>query len=85
MARLAAGLHGLGVAEGDRVAILALNSDRYHEFLAATLWAGGVVVPVNIRWSVPEIADSLAEVDAPVLVVDDVFAECTQGIRAGHP
>src|SRR3712207_774880 len=85
IARLAAGLQDLGVRDGERAAILALNSDRYHEALAAVLWAGGVVVPVNIRWSVPEIADSLAEVDARVLVVDDVFAACVEGIRAGHP
>ena len=34
--RLAAGLKSLGVAQGDRVAILSLNSDRYHEYLLAT-------------------------------------------------
>jgi acyl-CoA synthetase (AMP-forming)/AMP-acid ligase II len=85
IAGLAAALRQLGIQDGERAAILARNSDHYHEFLAATLWAGGVVVPVNIRWSVPEIADSLAEVDARVLVVDDVFAACVQGIRAGHP
>ncbi len=41
----------IGVASGDRVAILSLNSDRYHEYLLATWWAGGVVNPVNFRWS----------------------------------
>ncbi|MBM7808291.1 acyl-CoA synthetase (AMP-forming)/AMP-acid ligase II [Geodermatophilus bullaregiensis] len=85
IARLASALRDLGVTDGERAAILSLNSDRYHEFLAATLWAGGVLVPVNIRWSVPEIADSLAEVGARVLVVDDVFAGCVDGIRAAHP
>ena len=45
IARLAAGLTEMGVENGERAAILSLNSDRYHEFLAATLWAGGVVVP----------------------------------------
>ncbi|SDC78556.1 Acyl-CoA synthetase (AMP-forming)/AMP-acid ligase II [Geodermatophilus telluris] len=84
IARLAAALQELGIRDGERAAILSLNSDRFHEFLAATLWAGGVVVPVNIRWSVPEIADSLAEVDARVLVVDDVFTACVDGIRAAH-
>src|SRR3954447_12021341 len=70
IARLAAGLTNCGVEDGERAAILSLNSDRYHEFLAATLWAGGVVVPVNLRWSITEIAESLSEVDARVLVVD---------------
>ena len=85
IARLAAALQQLGVRDGERAAILSLNSDRYHEFLAATLWAGGVVVPVNVRWNVPEIADSLAEVDARVLVVDDTFTGCVDGLRVAHP
>ena len=85
IARLAAGLRELGVRDGERAAILSRNSDRYHEFLAATLWAGGVAVPVNVRWSVPEIADSLAEVDARVLVVDDMFAAMIPAIRQAHP
>ena len=53
IARLAAALRDLGVTAGERAAILSLKSDRYSEFLAATLWAGGVV-PVNTRWSIPE-------------------------------
>ena len=40
VARLAGGLRALGVEPGDRVAILALNSDRYLEFYAAVPWAG---------------------------------------------
>ena len=85
IARLAAGLTNCGVEDGERAAILSLNSDRYHEFLAATLWAGGVVVPVNLRWSIAEIAESLSEVDARVLVVDDAFAGHVPGIREAHP
>ena len=49
VARLAAGLRALGVTEGDRVGILALNSDRYLEVIYAVAWAGAVANPVNIR------------------------------------
>ncbi|HJX44426.1 MAG TPA: AMP-binding protein, partial [Geodermatophilus sp.] len=83
--RLAGALQQLGIRDGERAAVLSLNSDRYHEVLAATLWAGGVVVPVNFRWSVPEIAESLVEVGARVLVVDDALAGFVEGIRAGSP
>jgi acyl-CoA synthetase (AMP-forming)/AMP-acid ligase II len=59
-ARLAGGLHGLGLAAGGRAAILALNSDRYFEYLLAVPMAGGAVVPINIRLSAPEIQYILA-------------------------
>src|SRR3954452_4998797 len=85
IARLAAAFRDLGLGDGERAAILSLNSDRFHEFLGATFWAGGVVVPVNVRWAVPEIAESLAEDDARVLVVDDFFAAYRDGIREAHP
>ncbi|WP_377267457.1 long-chain fatty acid--CoA ligase [Peterkaempfera sp. SMS 1(5)a] len=73
VARLAGALQGLGVAEGDRVGVLALNSDRFHEALYATWWIGGAVNPVNIRWSAKEIAYSLKESETRVLFVDDAF------------
>ena len=49
VARLAAGLRAHGVAPGDRVAMLALNSDRYVEYVFATLGAGAAINPVNAR------------------------------------
>src|SRR5262249_59402837 len=50
VARLAGALCGVGVRSGDRVGMLALNSDRYHEYLLAVPWAGGGGNPINIRW-----------------------------------
>ena len=35
IARLASGLQGIGVNNGDRVAMLSLNSDRYLEYFFA--------------------------------------------------
>ena len=55
IARASAVLHNLGVQPGDRVAILAHNSDDYVELLLGIWWAGAVAVPVNTRWSVSEI------------------------------
>jgi acyl-CoA synthetase (AMP-forming)/AMP-acid ligase II len=51
VARFAGALRELGVVEGDRVGILAFNSDRYHEYLLGVPWADAVLNPVNIRWS----------------------------------
>lgn len=85
IARLAAGLGSLGVRAGDRVAMLGLNSDRYHEYLFATWWLGAVVTPVNIRWSPAEIAYSLDDAGASVLLVDDEFSPLLGQIRAAAP
>jgi len=80
--RLAGGLRDLGVAAGDRVAILALNSDRYTEYQFAVWWAGAVVVPMNVRWSAAENAYSLNDSGAEILFVDKAFAPMLRTIQA---
>ena len=85
VARLAAGLRELGLAAGDRVGILSLNSDHYHEVLLATWWAGGVVNPINVRWSAAEIAYSLEDSGTAVLVVDDTFLPLVPAVREAAP
>jgi acyl-CoA synthetase (AMP-forming)/AMP-acid ligase II len=61
------------MAPGDRVAMLALNADRYLEFFYGTWWGGGAVNPCNIRWSAAEVAYSLDDCDSRILIVDDQF------------
>jgi long-chain acyl-CoA synthetase len=75
VARLATGLCELGLAPGDRVALLATNSDYYLEALYAIPWAGGIVVPINTRWSVPEIAYALDDAGVSLLLVDGHFVD----------
>jgi long-chain acyl-CoA synthetase len=73
IARLAAGLQSIGCGEGDRVAILGLNSHRYFECIFAAPWAGGVMVPINIRLAPPEVAHCLNDAGASILFVDETF------------
>ncbi|MDN7139851.1 long-chain-fatty-acid--CoA ligase [Pseudomonas sp. JQ170] len=73
VARLAGALKNLGVASGERVAMLSLNSHRYIEYYQAVPWADAVLNPVNIRWSVAEIVYSLDDSDTSVLIVDNNF------------
>jgi long-chain acyl-CoA synthetase len=70
VARIAGGLKEVGVRPGDRVAVLAFNSDRYFELLYATPWLGAVMVPVNTRLATPEIRYILEDSGARVLFVD---------------
>lgn len=80
-ARFAAALGGLGVGVGDRVAILALNSDRYHETLLAAAWCGAVVMPLNIRWTASENVYAIRDGGPRVLLVDDTFAPMAVRLR----
>ncbi|WP_428928983.1 class I adenylate-forming enzyme family protein [Marinibacterium sp. SX1] len=82
VSRLAAGLRDLGLAPGDRVGMLSMNSDFYIEYIFGTLWAGGVLNPVNVRWSVKEIAFSLDDSGTAILIVDDTFAPMVPELRA---
>jgi long-chain acyl-CoA synthetase len=83
--RLAAGLRALGLQPGDRLAVLALNSDNYIELFFAAAWAGLVLVPLNIRWAVPENLYSLKDAGCAALIVDDAFVPQVGELIAGHP
>ena len=61
VSRIAGALFALGVRPGDRVAILALNSDRYFELMYAIPWIGAAMVPINTRLAAPEIEYILSE------------------------
>lgn len=82
VARLAGALQQLGMHSGDRVGLLGLNSDRFLEYYLATWWGGGVVNPVNIRWSVAEIVYSLDDCDTRILMIDDAFLPMAEAIAA---
>jgi acyl-CoA synthetase (AMP-forming)/AMP-acid ligase II len=82
MARLATALQSTGLAEGDRVAILSLNSDRYYESIFAVSWAGFCVVPLNTRWAVAENKYALDDSGTRVLIFDDSFTDQTKQLLA---
>lgn len=81
IARLAGALRGLGIADGARTAVLAMNGDRYFEYLYATVWAGGVFVPVNTRLAPPEAAFWIDDSEARVLFCDDTFAPMVRQMK----
>ncbi len=65
---LAAGLAGLGVGRGDRVAYLGPNHPAFVETLFATTALGAVFVPLNARLAPEEHAFALADTGSRVLV-----------------
>jgi acyl-CoA synthetase (AMP-forming)/AMP-acid ligase II len=85
VARLASGLDGMGLKAGDRVALIALNSDRYLEAVYAVLWSGGVVVPGNTRWAPAEHAYALQDSSPSLLFVDAQFADMARKLPGFDP
>jgi acyl-CoA synthetase (AMP-forming)/AMP-acid ligase II len=81
VARLAGALQALGMREGDRVAMLSLNSDRYLEYQMAVPWGGGVLNPCNTRWSAFEILYSLDDSGSTILLVDETFRPLVEQFR----
>ncbi|WP_127792455.1 long-chain-fatty-acid--CoA ligase [Agromyces sp. LHK192] len=71
---LAAALRRRGVAEGDRVLLLTLNSPEVVESVFAINTLGAIAVPINVRLTPPEIAYIVDDADASVIIVDAPLA-----------
>ena len=69
----AAAMIDLGVQAGDRVAIWSPNTWHWVVACLATHYAGGVVVPLNTRYTASEAADILARTGAPLLFAAGEF------------
>src|SRR5579859_6874023 len=80
VSHLAAGLVSLGLARGERVAPIALNSDRYIELYLAVWWSGAVIVPGNTRWALAEHIHALNDSGAKLLLLDETFAGLASSI-----
>ncbi|MDT7834233.1 acyl-CoA synthetase [Aquabacterium sp. OR-4] len=72
--RLAAGLHRQGVAQGERVAVLARNSHGFAALRYALARLGAVLVPVNFMLTADEAAYILRHSGARLLAVDSGLA-----------
>ncbi|KQT11594.1 fatty acyl-CoA synthetase [Ramlibacter sp. Leaf400] len=72
--RLAAGLAGLGIGHGSRVAILARNSHGFAAFRFAIARLGAVLVPINFMLKAQEVAYILRHAEAGWLATDSGLA-----------
>src|SRR5262245_29205655 len=69
----AAAMIDMGVRAGDRVAIWSPNTWHWVVACLATTYAGGVLVPLNTRYTASEAADVLARTGTPLLVAAGEF------------
>ena len=81
--RKVAGLLGSMTEPGDRVALLAANSDVYLELFVGIPCANRAIVPHNTRWADPELIYATSDAGAKVLIVDrdpGPLAECVERV-----
>ena len=87
--RLAHGLAGLGVAKGDRVAVVLDNCIEYPAAMFAITKLGAVIVPLLVRSSRPEMVRWFATADVGTVITSAAAAaeghaacaECPSAIR----
>lgn len=72
---LAARFAGMGIAKGDRIALLAYNCCRFFSVFGAAAAMGAVVVPINWRLAAEEIGHILQDSAPELVIVDDNFLE----------
>ena len=83
--RLANALLGLGLAKGDRVAVLAYNCVEWLEIYAATAKAGLIAVPINFRLVGEEIRYIVQNCEAAAFIVQDALLEPVEQVRGDLP
>ncbi|TWO64469.1 long-chain-fatty-acid--CoA ligase [Caenimonas sedimenti] len=82
---LAAYLQGLGLAKGDRVAIMMPNCPQYPVAVAAILRAGFVIVNVNPLYTPRELEHQLKDSGSKAIVIIENFANTLQQCIANTP
>jgi len=80
----AAGLDALGVAPGERVAMVSQNSARLLTAFFGVSAYGRVLVPINFRLSAEEVGYIVEHSGASVLLVDPELDETLAGVSARH-
>ncbi len=79
--RLANALLGLGLAKGDRFAVLAYNRLEWPVIYVAAAKAGLVAVPINFRLTGPEAAFIINDCGAAAVLVEDALLDTVETIR----
>ncbi|MDX1518091.1 MAG: AMP-binding protein [Woeseiaceae bacterium] len=84
-ARVAEALFGLGLAKGDRVAILMNNGLPMLDAILGATWGGFVAVPLNVSVADAGIAKMLVDCDAAAVIASDEHVARIDGMRDELP
>ena len=88
-ARLESALRGMGVGEGDVVAVTMSNCPQVFESFSAIFALGGVALPILFVLTPPEMRFILEDSETVAVITDTVIApkvlEAAEGVeRCGH-
>jgi fatty-acyl-CoA synthase len=81
IAKLAGALRGLGVRQGDTVAVLDWDSNRYLECYFAVPMIGAVLHTVNVRLPAEQLAYTIEHAEDDVILVHSDFLPLLEAIR----
>ena len=74
--------YGLGVRQGDFVAVLLENSYRVPQIIYALQYLGAVTVLLNIRLAAPELAWQIQDANCRLLVYDAGLSDTVETIKS---
>jgi len=83
--RLANSMLRLGLRKGDRIAVLAQNSNQYVEAYLGSARIGVVTIPLNARLKGGELTYIINNGEAKALLIGPEFLELIASIREGLP
>ncbi|MBX9602918.1 MAG: long-chain-fatty-acid--CoA ligase [Bryobacteraceae bacterium] len=79
--KLATGLIKLGIQPGDRVAYLSFNNHQLLEGYYGVVQAKGIVMPLNVRLSAPELINILNHSGARMLIYENDFLPLIEQLK----
>ena len=85
VSRVGTGLDGLGIAKGERVAVLAHNSANHLEAWLGLPAYGRVINDLNLRLAETELAFMVDDCDCTALLVDDDHLETGRELKERCP
>ncbi|MGH1506029.1 MAG: AMP-binding protein, partial [Acidimicrobiales bacterium] len=74
-----------GIEAGDRVAMVVRDDETFPAFFLGALRSGVVPVPLSTMLTGAELAPIVADADARLLVVSEVFNGAVDEVKAGAP
>ena len=83
--KLATALPKFGIESGDRVAYLSFNNHQLLEGYYGVIQARGIVMPLNVRLSEPELINILNHSGAKMLLFESDFAPVVEKLRHNCP